>query len=102
MVLKREKSLAKKPVKAEVPPRGSSREMVVPELKPTPAQPTFGNSGIPLPTRPAPSPNAKSGAGHMRSESYQPEGGSRSVANSPVKARVGREERYKKAKSMIL
>lgn len=100
MVLKREKSLqVKKPVKAEVPPRGSSKEMAAPELKPT-QHTAAPSSGIPLPTRPAPAPRAS--AGHLRTESYQPEGGSRSQANSPVKSKVSREERYRKAKSMIL
>lgn len=99
MVLKREKSLqSKKTLKVEVPPRKSSKEAPVPE--PTPSQQMLGNSGIPLPTRPAPAPRAS--AGHLRTESYQGEGGSRSQANSPVKARVSREERYKKAKSMLL
>ena len=101
MVLKREKSTqAKKPAKAEVPPRGSSKDMhAVPELKPT-QHTAAPSSGIPLPTRPAPAPRAS--AGHLRSESYQPVGGSRSQANSPVKSRVSREDRYKKAKSMIM
>jgi hypothetical protein len=99
MVLKREKSLqVKSKLKADVPPRKSSKEPPVPELKP--ALQTFGNSGIPLPTRPAPAPRAS--AGHLRTESYQGEGGSKSQANSPVKPRVSREERYKKAKSMLL
>ena len=104
MVLKREKSTQAKKPKASVPPRASSKEMMagVPALKPT-LQPTYTaplGSGIPLPTRPAPAPRAS--AGHMRSESYQPEGGSRSQANSPVKSRVSREERYRKAKSMLM
>jgi hypothetical protein len=101
MVLKREKSTqAKKPVKAEVPPRGSSKDMVaIPQLKPT-QQTAAVASGIPLPTRPAPAPRAS--AGHLRTESYQPEGPSRSVANSPVKPKVSREDRYRKAKSMIM
>jgi hypothetical protein len=101
MVLKREKSMhAKKPVKAEVPARGSSKETSVPVLKPTQHTATAGNSGIPLPTRSAPAPRAS--AGHMRSESYQPEGGSRSVANSPVKPKMTSEQRRLKARSMIL
>lgn len=100
MVLKREKSMQKKPAKAEVPLRGSSKDMTaVPDLRPT-QHTAAPSSSIPLPTRPAPSPRPN--AGHYRSESYQPEGGSRSQASSPVKSRVSREERYKKAKSMIM
>ncbi len=100
MVLKREKSVQKKPIKTEVPPRGSSIDMApVPELRST-QHTAAPSSSIPLPARPAPAPRAS--AGHFRSESYQPEGGSRSQASSPVKSRVSREERYKKAKSMIL
>jgi hypothetical protein len=101
MVLKREKSmLAKKPVKADVPPRGSSKDMgAVPELKPT-KHTAAPSSGIPLPSRLAPKP--RQSAGHLRTESYRPEGNSRSQANSPVKSRVSREDRFRKAKSMIL
>ena len=100
MVLKREKSMQKKPTRTGVPPRGSSKDLAaVPELKPT-QHTAAPSSSIPLPTRPAPAPRPS--VGHHRSESYQPEGGSRSQASSPVKSRVTREERYKKAKSMIM
>lgn len=51
---------------------------------------------IPSPTRAAPRPQ-----GHMRTESYQPQSGSRSQANSPVKKRMTPEERRQKTRSLI-
>ena len=52
-------------------------------------------SSIPSPARTAPRPQA-----HQRTESYQPQSGSRSQASSPVKSRFNKEERHKKTKSM--
>ncbi len=120
MVLKREKSthLKQKKAKLEVPDRASSRDQPPqPHLHGHQAYPQhqyqhqpqspskheynrLGNSGIPLPTRPAPTPRAS--AGHMRTESYQPEGPSRSQAGSPVKPRSSAAERSRKTKSMLL
>ena len=112
MVLKREKSTQskQKQSKPEVPDRGSSRDQPpqpqhhghqAPPQSPTKQEYTrIGASGIPLPTRPAPTPRAS--AGNMRTESYQPEGSSRSQAGSPVKARTSVQERHRKTKSMLM
>lgn len=113
MVLKREKSVQAKSKKhtsarPEVPDRSSSNDRppqpqahahYQPQMSPH-KESRMGNSGIPLPTRPAPTPRAS--AGHMRTESYQPEGPSRSQAGSPVKPRLSAAERHRKTKSMLM
>lgn len=109
IVLKREKSMqAKEKSRPVIPPRTGSREMAPP---PSPSKQTqspskqtqspakqaststYGNSGIPLPSRPA---------AHARTESFQPDTGSRSTANSPVKSKVNQAERQRKTKSMAM
>ena len=113
MVLKREKAVhaKEKKTKSEVPARTGSREMAPPPSSPmkqqsptksamSPSKHTVGNSGIPLPSRPAPAPRPS--AGHQRTESYQPDAGSRSTANSPVKSRMSQNERHRKTKSMLM
>ena len=40
-------------------------------------------------------------SGHARTESYQPSSGSRSQPGSPVKAKLSKDSRHQKAKSMI-
>ncbi|RMZ82229.1 hypothetical protein DV738_g1776, partial [Chaetothyriales sp. CBS 135597] len=132
MVLKRQKSMQarqqnNKPFRPEVPIRHSSREYQQQQQpvhqppahqnqhiqqqshRPRPHSPLkqeqqhssrVGNSGIPLPNRPP--PGRPSGVGHMRSESYHPEGPSRSQASSPVKPRPSHAERARKVRSMIM
>jgi len=76
--------------------RKSSKELPQPERH---AQPAHYGSGIDMSSRGEALPRP---SGHARTESYQPEGGSRSQANSPVKARPTQEERYRKTKSMAI
>ena len=115
MVLKREKAIQTKERKTQpkVPARTGSRDIApLPSspIKPqspvksshSPTKLTVGNSGIPLPSRPAPAPASRPSAGHQRTESYQPDMGSRSTVKSPVKSRVSQNERHRKTKSMLM
>ncbi|RMZ81634.1 hypothetical protein DV737_g2346, partial [Chaetothyriales sp. CBS 132003] len=120
MVLKREKSMQakqRKSFKPTVPDRQSSRDQPpqpqlhgdqeLPQSHPSQRHsllkqehPRLGNSGIPLPTRPT--LHSHTSTGHIRSESYDPEGPSRSQAGTPVKARVSPTDRARKVKSMLM
>ncbi|RMZ92017.1 hypothetical protein DV736_g748, partial [Chaetothyriales sp. CBS 134916] len=120
MVLKREKSVQarqRKAFKPTVPDRQSSRDQPLPSQfhgkqqlqqshPPWPhsplkqERPRVSNSGIPLPTRSALHPRPS--AGHMRSESYHPEGPSRSHAGTPVKTCISPTDRARKVKSLLM
>ena len=123
MVLKREKSLMAKELKAEATPVPSS-----PTKGSKERQKQMQAHASDMPARPAsareqqtagfdfggPSPDAKGRQrnhaprpqGHTRTESYQaqsqlPQPTSRSQANSPVKGRISKEDRQKKTRSMV-
>lgn len=130
MILKRQRSVAVKegrtarPARPDHSPRRSSRDQTQEQMalraaarqraaaaeeeaRRATAERSFGKrSSIPLLTsNPSPEkgPRYSQGirSGHVRTESYQPTSGSRSQPGSPVKAKVIREARHQKAKSMI-
>lgn len=99
-VLKREKRMKAEAAAAPAHSKGSNREGHTSEKtsKHGPPQPiSMSGNDIPLATRPSPLPRPN--GGHLRTETYHPDG-SRSQAGSPVKAKVSREERHRKTKSM--
>jgi len=110
MVLKREKSTKAKDQGQSAPavPQAKASKEKEKELPARP-QPQSRHSKSSLMTgafQPPMSPPQQSSIprplhGHSRTESYQPDVGvPRSQANSPVKAKMGREERHRKTKSM--
>ena len=95
MVLKREKS-----TKAKATPRRTSKEL--PDRPAVEARQSYQASHMASGALPVSSPRESfipRPHGHSRTESYHADA-SRSQANSPVKPRVGREERHRKTKSM--
>ena len=120
VVLKREKSVMakEKKMKAESSLTKGSKDATreprmkqlqalarAPDMPPSPSRehpPSgFDFSGLPTSER-----GSRPRPGHSRTESYQPQSqlpqpSSRSQANSPVKARMSRDERNKKTRSMI-
>lgn len=101
-VLKREKS-SKLKTRPVIPQRKESREKDLP-ARPAAIEPpqSFAPVSTKLDTAPRSSTAAASRpSGHSRTESYLSDiGAVRSQANSPVKMKVGREERHRKTKSM--
>lgn len=105
MVLKREKSTRSKtqPARPEVPQRKASKDKELPARPPVETRQSYQAPVMAGALQPpmSPPPNQSSiprPSGHSRTDSYADS--TRSQANSPVKQRVGREERHRKTKSM--
>jgi len=110
MVLKREKSTKVKdqsPPKPSIPQRKQSQE----KEKELPARPPMDNrqsfqsalmAGALQPSMPSSQRSSiPRASGHSRTESYQTDASvPKSQANSPVKQKMAKEERYRKTKSM--
>jgi hypothetical protein len=104
-VLKREKSVMARegkvneagtgPSKTNLDSQMASRNAHSTQATGLAIQQPYLSQGIPSQTKVAPKPQ-----GHMRTESYHPQSGSRSQASSPVKSKVTKDERNRKAKSM--
>lgn len=128
MILKRQRSVAAKgtvrPSRPDLTPQKSSRELMQEQLahrsaarqraiaaeeearKAAAELSLSKRSSIPLlssnpPPERGPRFSQAIRSGHARTESYQPSSGSRSQPGSPVKAKLSKESRHQKARSMI-
>ena len=106
MVLKREKSTKVKsqPPRPESPQRKTSKEKDLPARPQAETRQSYQGAmmtgALQQPMSPPQQRSIPRPTGHTRTESYQTDHSVRSQNNSPVKPRMGREERHRKTKSM--